>query len=77
MKRIENLYKKLGVGVKASVVYTLASLLTRGLAIITTPIFTRMMTSAEIGTVTLYNSWYSMISAVATLSLTSGAFNWQ
>ncbi len=72
--RIRNLYKKLGVGVKASVVYTLASLLTRGLAIITTPIFTRIMTSAEIGTVTLYNSWYSMISAVATLSLTSGGF---
>ena len=71
---IKKLYKKLGVGVKASVVYTLASLLTRGLAIITTPIFTRMMTSAEIGTVTLYNSWYSMISAVATLSLTSGGF---
>ncbi len=67
-------YKKLGVGVKASIVYTVASLLTRGLAIITTPIFTRMLTSSQMGTVTLYNSWYSMISVIATLSLTSGGF---
>ena len=32
-------YKQLGVGVKASIVYTVASLLTKGLAIITTPIY--------------------------------------
>ena len=67
-------YKQLGVGVKASIVYTVASLLTKGLAIITTPIFTRMLTSSQMGTVNLYNSWYSMISVIATLSLTSGGF---
>lgn len=61
-------------GVKASVVYTLSSLFTRGLAIITVPIFTRLMSSAEIGVVNLYNSWFSMISVVTTLSLASGGF---
>lgn len=67
-------YRQLGVGVKASIVYTVASLLTKGLAIITTPIFTRMLTSSQMGTVNLYNSWYSMIGVIATLSLTSGGF---
>ena len=59
---------------KSAVVYTFATLFSRGLAIITVPIFTRMMPTAQIGTVNLYNSWYSLISAFATLSLTSGGF---
>lgn len=63
---------KLSVGVKASLVYTIASLLSKGLAFITVPIFTRLMSSSEIGVVNIYNSWYSIISVVATLSLTSG-----
>lgn len=69
--------KKFGnasIGVKASVIYTLSSLFTRGLAIITVPIFTRLMSSTEIGVVNLYNSWFSMISVVTTLSLASGGF---
>lgn len=41
---------------------------------ITVPIFTRIMTSEQIGVVNVYNSWYSLISVIATLSLTSGGF---
>ena len=62
------------VGIKSSMIYMIASLLSKGLAIITMPIFTRLMPSSEIGIVNLYNSWYSMISVVASLSLTSGGF---
>lgn len=60
--------------VKSGIVYTFSTLFTRGLAIITVPIFTRLMTTDQIGVVNLYNSWYSMISVFATLSLTSGGF---
>lgn len=62
-------------GVRATLVYTFATLFTRGLAIITVPIFTRIMTASEIGEVNLYSSWYSLLSVVATLSLTSGGFS--
>lgn len=65
---------QLSESAKSAVVYTFATLFSRGLAIITVPIFTRMMTTTQIGTVNLYNSWYSLISAFATLSLTSGGF---
>ena len=41
---------------------------------ITVPIFTRIMSTSEIGMVNLYNSWYSLLSVIATLSLTSGGF---
>lgn len=71
---IVNKLKKIPVGVRAAVVYTIASVFSRGLAMITVPIFTRIMTSAQIGSVNVYNSWYSLISVVATLSLTSGGF---
>lgn len=73
INKIKN-FKKASDGVKASVVYTLSSLFTRGLAIITVPVFTRLMSSEEIGIVNLYNSWFAMISVVTTLSLTSGGF---
>lgn len=73
IQKIKNI-RNASDGVKASVVYTLSSLFTRGLAIITVPIFTRLMSSEEIGVVNLYNSWFSMISVVTTLSLTSGGF---
>lgn len=66
--------KSIPIGAKSAVVYTASSVFTRGLAIITVPIFTRLMTTEQIGLVNIYNSWYSLISAFATLSLTSGGF---
>ncbi len=55
--------------------YLFATVFTRGLAIITTPIFTRIMTTDQVGMVNLYSSWYSMITVVSTLALTSGGFS--
>ena len=70
MLKINNIHG----GVKSAFVYTFATVFSRGLAIITVPIFTRLMTTEQIGIVNLYNSWYSLISVLATLSLTSGGF---
>lgn len=64
----------MSLGFKAAVVYTLSTVFTRGLAIFTTPIFTRLMTTQDIGTVNLFNMWYSLIGSISTLSLTSGGF---
>lgn len=74
MKRLINKIRGIPAGAKSAVVYTSSSVFTRGLAIITVPIFTRLMTTEQIGIVNIFNSWYSLISAFATLSLTSGGF---
>ena len=74
MKKLINRIKNIPLGAKSAVVYTASSVFTRGLAIITVPIFTRLMNTEQIGIVNIYNSWYSLISAFATLSLTSGGF---
>lgn len=74
MYRIIKRIKNIPLGLKSAVVYTASSVFTRGLAIITIPIFTRLMSTEQIGIVNIYNSWYSLISTFATLSLTSGGF---
>lgn len=75
---MKNLFLKinqLSVPAKASIVYILANLLSRGLSIITTPIFTRIMSTEQIGIVTTFASWLSIIGVFANLSLNSGGFN--
>lgn len=67
--------KCISKGAKSAIVYTFSTILSRGLAIITVPIFTRLMSPDQIGVVNLYNSWYALISSVATLSLTSGGYS--
>lgn len=68
-------FQKMSESAKSAIVYTLSTLFSRGLAIITVPVFTRLMTTDQIGEVNLYNSWYSLISVIATLSLTSGGYS--
>ena len=63
MNKILDKIKNVPIGVKAAAVYTLASVFSKGLAIITVPIFTRIMSTSEIGVVNLYNSWHSMLNA--------------
>ena len=69
-----NKVKSVPVGARSAVVYTFATVFSRGLAIITVPIFTRLMSTEQIGVVNIYNTWHGLISVVATLSLTSGGF---
>lgn len=73
-KMLKKKLQSIPLGVKAAVVYTMASVFSRGLSMITVPIFTRIMSTSEIGMVNLYNSWYSLLNVIATLSLTSGGF---
>ena len=51
MNKILDKIKNVPIGVKAAAVYTLASVFSKGLAIITVPIFTRIMSTSEIGVV--------------------------
>ena len=74
VERVKSKIKNVNVGAKSAVVYTLSILFSRGLAILSVPIFTRIMSTSEMGVVNLYNSWYSIISSIATLSLTSGGY---
>ena len=67
--------KSIPVQVKATLAYTFSSVLSQGLLFLTTPIFTRLMSTEEMGLVTTYNAWNGILINIVTLSLCSGAFN--
>ena len=60
---------------KASIVFVFASVCSQGMALISLPAFTRMLTTDQMGVVTTYNTWLNLIGMVTTLGLTSGSFN--
>lgn len=66
---------KMPVQAKASIAFVSASLLSQGLVFITMPIFTRLLSTTDMGYVTTYNAWQTMLGAVVGLSLASGSFN--
>ena len=69
MKALWNKFKGMPESLKATLVFAIASFATSGINYLTTPIFTRLLSGAEYGTVAVYNSWYSIIRVFASMTL--------
>lgn len=54
---------------KAGSLYLFASLFNKGIAFLTVPIFTRLLSTSDYGIVTTYSSWASILTAVLGMSL--------
>lgn len=67
-------YKELPVQVKASFWFLMTSFLQKGISTITTPIFTRVMTTADYGSYNVFNSWMSIITILVTMNMFAGMF---
>lgn len=65
----------LSVQTRASLVYMMASVLTKGVNILTLPIFTRMLSTEDMGVVTGFNAWYSILYPIVTLSLATASLS--
>lgn len=68
-------YKQLPIAVKASLWFMACSVLQKGMSFITTPIFTRVMTTEQFGEFTMYTSWSGIVAIFITLNLQAGSFN--
>ncbi|MCH0199631.1 oligosaccharide flippase family protein, partial [Enterococcus faecium] len=68
-------YNSLSEPAKASIWFTLCNVLQKGILFLTTPIFTRMLSTAEYGKYTIFISWYSIIAIFTTLNLSAGVYN--
>ena len=75
MMKIRKIVSSIPIQTKSAIILVVATFLCKGINIITMPIFTRILTTQEMGTVTTYTSWYAILSAVANLSLDSGSFH--
>lgn len=59
-----------GVALKAGLWYVISSVMVKTIAIISTPIFTRIMTTDEYGTFATFVSWYTLLLPFCTINLT-------
>jgi O-antigen/teichoic acid export membrane protein len=75
MGKFRIVYKEMSLPVKASFWYLVCSVFQKGLSLITTPIFTRILTTSEYGTINIYTSWEAIIIIFATLYLNQGVYN--
>lgn len=71
---IKKKYDSLPIQMKASFWFLVCSFLQKGISFITTPIFTRILTTAEYGEFSVFNSWMLIISPVISLKLYAGVY---
>lgn len=57
--------------VKIAIWYTIGNVLSRGITFITTPVFTRLLTTNQYGEFSNFTSWISIVLVLATLDLTT------
>lgn len=67
-------YKGINVQAKATLWYTICNLFQNGISFLTIPIYTRMLTTAEYGEYTVFQSWREILVIFATLNLYCGIF---
>lgn len=75
LSKIALKYKQIPIEAKASFWYAVCSIMQKGIALLTVPIFTRILTTAEYGETSIYTSWLSIITIFTTLNLQYGSFN--
>ncbi|HIT67891.1 MAG TPA: oligosaccharide flippase family protein [Candidatus Merdisoma merdipullorum] len=59
---------------KASFWFLICSFLQKGISMITTPIFTRILSTSEYGQFSVFNSWMSILTPIVCLNLYSGVY---
>lgn len=74
IKKFINKYKGMPVRVRASLWFVVCGFLQRGISTLTTPIFTRLLTTEEYGLYSAFTSWLDIITIFATLRLGFGVY---
>lgn len=69
MRNDNSLNEGNGVALKAGIWYVVSTILVRAISIISTPIFTRLLTTEQYGTVSTFTTWYSLLLPVFSLNL--------
>ena len=75
MDNIKKKWDKMSAAKKASFALIFAKFCQKGIAMISTPVFTRIMDTDQFGAITNFTSWQSIIVIIATLNLSQGVFN--
>ena len=75
MKNFKRVIKKeIPLPVKAAAWFTVCNFLLKGISFVTVPIFAKVLSTEEYGTVSIYNSYQQVLLIFATLELSLGAY---
>ena len=73
--RLIQKYSGLSVMAKASLWFMICGILQKSISLLTTPIFTRLLTTIQYGQFTVFNSWLNLFSIITTFRLDYAVFN--
>ncbi len=62
-------YRSLSKPVKAALWYTVCNFINKGIALLTTPIFTRILTEEQYGTFSIFQSWFNILIIFTSLNI--------
>lgn len=74
MKPFLTKYQNLPIQLKASFWFLICSFFQKGISMLTTPIFTRLLTTSEYGQYNVFNSWLGVITIIISLNLSSSVY---
>ena len=72
---IKEKYAHMPVQLRASVCFLFCSFLAKAMSSVTTPIFTRLMTTSEYGKFGVFNSWQGILANIISLNMFSGVYS--
>lgn len=75
MNKLLKKYNDIPIAAKAALWFVFCNVLQKCVALITTPVFTRLMTPDQYGQFSIYNSWLQIFTIITTLRLNWGVFN--
>lgn len=73
-KNLLKRYKNIPVQARASIWFLICAFLQKAIAAITTPVFTRLLTTEEYGQFDIFNSWCGILTVCVTFNLYCGVF---
>lgn len=75
LKKFIDRYKAFPVQVKASLWFLICAFLQKGISFITTPVFTRLLSTSEYGQYNVFSSWLGILTVIVTLNLYCGVYS--
>lgn len=75
MGKLTEKYKSMPVQVKASFWFLICFFLQKGISVVTTPIFTRLLSTSEYGQYNVFNSWMDIAAIFISLNLSYGVYS--
>lgn len=75
IQRLKKKYKELNLPVRAALWFTVCQFLQKGINMVTTPVFTRLLSTSEYGIASTYGSWSEVFVIIICLSTWRGILN--